>query len=269
MSASRRVQVPPVQLLALESFAIVEYTSLAFAAPLLMAAPAGNGHPVLVLPAFTATDTSTRPLRSVLRWRGHEVHGWGLGRNMGPHPTVVDGMRRRLDALHRRYRTTVSIVGWSLGGVYARELARDAPDLVRQVITLGSPFRLRTGDRTWSTWLYDVVAPRRDPYFAQRLSEEARPRLPVPSTAIYTQTDGVVDWRACIEDEGEHRGSVEVIGTHTGLGFNVAAIIAIADRLAQPEGEWAPWSPPHGLRYLYRCSAGRHDAPSADVMAPA
>jgi hypothetical protein len=91
----------------------------------------------------------------------------------------------------------------------------------------------------------------------------------VPTTAIYTQTDGVVDWRACIEDEGEHRESVEVIGTHTGLGFNVAAIIAIADRLAQPEGEWAPWSPPHGLRYLYRCSAGRHDAPSADAMAPA
>ena len=268
MTTRRRVQAPPVALLALESLALFEYSSLLYAGPRLRAVPVGNGHPVLVLPPFTASDRSTEPLRSVLRRRGHEVHGWDLGWNLGPHPRLVDAMRRRLDALHRQAGTTVSIVGWSLGGVYARELARDDPAAVRQVITLASPFRLRTGDRTSATWLYDIVGPRDDPYFGQVDPEEARSRLPVPATAIYTRTDGIVNWRACIEDEGEHRENVEVVGTHSGLGFNLAAVIAIGDRLAQPEGTWQPFRPAPHLGHLFGRTSTWHAAPSPDAPAP-
>jgi hypothetical protein len=245
------IEAPHPSLLALESLAVFEYVSLYFTAPYISLAPPGRGDPVLVLPAFTGSDTSTSPLRALLQWRGHATHGWGLGRNTGPHVRILDGMRRRLDAIHREYGTTVSVVGWSLGGVYARELARVDTGAVRQVITLSSPFRLRTGDRTSATWLYDMVGPQDDPYFDQAEREEGRPGLPVPMTAIYTRTDGIVDWRACIEADGSRCENIEVVGTHSGLGFNIAALVAIADRLALPAGTWEPFRPPPAMRHLY------------------
>ena len=163
-----------------------------------------------------------------------------------------DGIRRRIEEVHDRHGTKVSLVGWSLGGIYARELARDHADAVRQVITLGSPFRFRDGDRSSASGWYDLVAPRLDPFPGRATAEEARPPLTVPATAIYTRTDGIVRWHACIEAAGPRRESIEVRGTHSGLGFNLAAIVAITDRLAQPEGTWSPFRPPAALRYLYR-----------------
>jgi pimeloyl-ACP methyl ester carboxylesterase len=267
--ARKPVGPPRPTLQVLEQLSLLEYGTLCAAAPGLCLRRDADGGPVLVLPGFTASDDSTLALRTVLRRRGHAVHGWGLGRNVGPHPRTVDGMRRRLDALHRRYGTTVSVVGHSLGGVYARELARAEPEVVRQVITMGSPFRLRTGDRTSASWLYDLIRPKDDPFFDHAPPEEERPPLPMPVTAVYTRTDGVVRWSACIEGPGPRRQNVCVVGTHTGLAYNLGAVLTVLDRVAQPEGEWERFRPPVWAKALYRRAAVWRPDMAVPPVAPA
>jgi pimeloyl-ACP methyl ester carboxylesterase len=230
----------------------VEFAVLLVATPLLGFLPRGDGRdPVLVLPGFGGGDRSTAQLRRVLRSLGHDPHGWGLGPNLGPHPYVVAGVSRRIAELHERTGRRVNLVGWSLGGTYAREMARERPELVRQVITLASPFRYRTGDRTHASALYDAIGPIDNPFSGHNAPEHQRPDLPVPSTCIYTRTDGIVRWHLCIEAPGERRENIEVLGTHSGLGHNIAAVAAIADRLAQPDGQWSPFRPPPWFQHLY------------------
>jgi hypothetical protein len=205
-------------------------------------APRGDGHGVLVLPGLLATDLSTRPLRAFLRRLGYDARPWRLGRNLGPTDSVIDGLPRRLRELHATTGAPMSLVGVSLGGSYARELARSHPDLVRQVITLGSPFRLPiryTGrPLTHAEGIYRAFEPRHSRRLVDRPEEDDLPPLQVPATAIYTRTDGVVPWRACLEREGPSSESVEVWGSHSGLGHNPLALAVIADRLAQPPGSW-------------------------------
>lgn len=250
-SARTWTSSPPLSRLALEQLAVFEFGSLVAASPLLRLLPGGDGHPVLVLPGFGASDRSTAQLRSVLRTAGHAPRGWHLGTNVGPHPRIVSGLTHRLVDLHGRHESKVSLVGWSLGGVYARELARAYPDLVRQVITLASPFRFRPGDHTYASAWYDLIGPARNPFPGQTVAEHERPPVPVPTTSIYTRTDGVVRWHLCVESAGPERENVEVVGTHSGLGHNIAAVIAIADRLAQPAGQWRKFQPPAVVRHLY------------------
>jgi len=249
--ATRPIEPPPYHRLAMERFALLEYATFVTAQPLMRFLPPGDGHPVLVLPGLGASDLSTQRLRSALRRRGHAVHGWRLGGNLGPHPRTLDGMTRLLKELHERYRQTVSVVGWSLGGIYARELARQHPDVVRQVVTLASPFRFRPGDRGHASRFYDAIGPRLDPFPGRDVPEQERPDLAVPSTAIYTRTDGIVRWHACIESAGHRRENIEVLGTHSGMGYNIAVAIAVADRLAQPEGRWTPFRARAAVRHLY------------------
>jgi len=200
---------------------------------------------VLVLPGFTANDMSTRPLRWFLRGQGWWAHGWQLGRNMGPSTHVIDGMNARVTDLYYRHGRKVSLVGWSLGGVYARQLAREHPEKIRQVITLGSPFRMQEGDRSAAD---PIVEPIRETFDARvddlLLCEDEKPALRVPSTAIYTRTDGVVRWHTCIDVESEYHENVEVMGSHSGLGHNPMVLYVVADRLAQPEGTWTKFQRP-------------------------
>lgn len=238
----RPIRPPARSLLLLEGRALLELAALVPAYPLLRRAPRGDGHPVLVLPGFMGSDLSTRALRGFLRDRGYGVHGWRLGRNTGPSPTVAAGMAQRLEALAERYGRRVSLIGWSLGGVYARELARRFPDRVRQVITLASPFR----DVDASNVPRFLVSRRR------QLPDEAGFRallaspIPVPSTAIYSRTDGVVAWRSCREQGGPTSESLEVEASHLGMGYHPVVLLTIADRLAQPEDGWRPFVPPSG-----------------------
>ena len=222
--------------------AMGELGAMGASLPLLRRAPRGDGHPVLVLPGFTASDNSTRPLRWFLRDRGYHVHGWRLGINIGPSDRIIDGLANRIVSLAEHHGAKISLVGWSLGGIYAREIARAGPDGIRQVITLGSPFRLTDREHANSGPLYDALSTwhstRAD---AIRPPEDERPPFPVPATAIFTRTDGVAPWRSCIDEVGDRRENIEVRGSHSGLGFNPAALAVIADRLAQPEGEWAPF----------------------------
>ena len=235
----------------MESRAVFELGAVAAASPLLRALGRGDEHPVLVLPGFLAGDSSTAPLRSVLQSQGYWVHGWRLGRNLGPTAHVVDGLIERLHALHERHDRPVSIIGWSLGGIYARRLARRSPDLVRQVITLGSPFRINPEDRSAVSGIYERMRP---PHVvgvdALLPGHEAGP-LEVPTTAIYTRTDGVVRWWQCIESIGPFRENIEVRGSHSGLGFNPAVIYAISDRLRRPADDWRPFRPPPGTGHWY------------------
>ena len=251
-AALKPVDAPNRYLQMSESQAMFEMGAFLAASPLLRLVGRGDRHPVLVLPGFTGGDQSTAPLRWVLRSQGYWTHGWGLGQNMGPTGRVIRGMRQRLDVLAERHGRAVSLIGWSLGGIYARELARDNPDAVRQVITLGSPFRLEPGDQSAATPIADRVAHRwRAEELRMTESELSKPPVPVPSTAIYSRSDGVVRWHTCINEACENHENIEVRGTHSGLGWNPFAVYAISDRLAQPEGTWRPFKPPLALRYHY------------------
>jgi len=224
----------------LEGRAIHEFGAFLGALPLLSLAPRGDGHPVLVLPGLIATDNSTRPLRSFLRSKGYTVSGWGQGRNLGPRHGVREAMVDRLRELNDTHGRKISLVGWSLGGVYARQLAKMMPDRVRMVITLGSPFGGHP--RATNAWrVYEMVSGHRaseeDLRFGGSLSEPP----PVPTTAIFSRTDGICAWQVCMEKASATSESIEVESSHCGMGHHPAAVYAVADRLAQPEVQWTPF----------------------------
>ncbi|MFC4946300.1 lipase family alpha/beta hydrolase [Pseudonocardia sp. GCM10023141] len=209
-------------------------------APAALLAPRGDGHTVLLLPGFMADDSSTAALRMVLRALGYDARGWGLGRNLGPTAPVVEGLVALVERGYAESGRPVSLVGVSLGGVFAREMARRHPERVRQVITLASPFRLPprySGPHdTHASSLYRSLGPMHEP---QTVRTDAP--LTVPTTAVYTRTDGIVPWESCLDEEGPTSENVEVWGSHCGIGHNPFALRVITDRLAQPAGSWAPY----------------------------
>jgi len=253
MSERRPVPSPPAWLTVLEQRALFELGAFLAASPALRLIGRGDRHPVLVLPGFTAGDNSTVPLRWAIRGQGYWVHSWHLGRNLGPTQRVVDGLNDRVVELYERHERPISIVGWSLGGIYARWLARRHPTMVRQIITLGSPYQMQMGDNSRAAPLFQTLAPGfSDEFFASLVLPEAhRPPIGVPTTSIYSKQDGVVAWYTCIDQPGPQRENIEVRGTHTGLGFNPAVLLAISDRLGVREGQWRPFRPPPGLGSWY------------------
>ena len=248
---SDRIAAPPPWLAALEVRAIGERVHMSGVLPLLRRLPTGDGHPVLVLPGFSASDRSTVPLRDLLRRLGYRTYGWGLGANVGPTRRVIDGLVHRLDRAYERRREPVSIIGWSLGGIYARELARARPDVVRQVITLGSPIQMIEADSSSAQPMWEAMSRYHSPEFRRDMREVHRPALTLPNTSIYSRTDGVVSWQACLVKRTATSENVRVYGSHCGLGYNAAAITVIADRLAQPAGTWHHFSPPWFLRSMF------------------
>jgi pimeloyl-ACP methyl ester carboxylesterase len=222
---------------------LLQLNTVPFALPWLMRAPKGDGHGVLVLPGLLATDGSTRPLRAFLGRLGYDVRGWRLGRNLGPTAALIEAMRGAVMDLVADTGGPVSLVGWSLGGIYARELARERPALVRRVITLGSPFRLanpgvaRDGR---SSALGKPSVP----------GEEALP-LAVPSSALFSRLDGIVSWPTCTDEPSDLHENIEVRCAHLGFGVDPPTLWAVADRLAQAPGAHAPFRPAGRLRWLY------------------
>lgn len=226
--------------------AVAEFGLLVGLGPLLAALPRGDGHPVLVLPGLQTGDRSTRTLRWALGLLGYRAHGWRLGSNIGPTARVVHGLRDRLTTLHAEHGRPVSLIGWSLGGIYARRLARVDPPAVRQVITLGSPYRMARFDQSRAHRLFEHYAPRHVERWELPL-EAGLGALPVPTTSIYSRLDGIVAWQTCREPPGPQAENVEVFASHFGFGHHPAVLWAVADRLAQPEGRWAPFRPPRLL----------------------
>lgn len=246
-------EIPSTPLYISEPFrGIADAALLPLATPLLRRAPRGDGHGVLVLPGLLATDGSTAALRRFLRGRGYYVRGWRLGRNLGPSEAIVEGLPQAARDLAERTAGPVSIIGWSLGGIYARHLGLKHPDMVRQVITLGSPFGVAHGHRTRADSTFErfrIIHAR--PQIAPDRSRLAD-ALTVPSTSLFSKMDGVVPWRACLGEETEMHQNVEVRCSHLGFGFDPATIWCVADRLAQPADDWQRFAPPARLRRLYK-----------------
>jgi pimeloyl-ACP methyl ester carboxylesterase len=262
---NEELSAPPLQLYVSDpGRAAVEFGLLLGALPLSKALPTGDGHPVLVLPGLMAGDDSTWPLRRILRRLGYRAHGWRLGRNLGPTPAAVTGMRDRLDDLHSRYHEPVSLIGWSLGGIYARALARNFPWAVRQVITLGSPFRLSDDRQSHASRVFNRYTHLHTRRPRTPLDMERTP-LPVPATSIYSRYDGIVAWQACLDMASSRAENIAVVGSHFGYGHNPAVIFAVADRLAQPLNGWKPFQPPRALRRLFP----RPDTPPHPIAAAA
>jgi hypothetical protein len=237
---------PPIALTLLESRAIFELCLYAWMYPILNLCPKGDGHPVLVLPGFMASGRSTAPLRHLLKRVGYQGHRWKLGRNLGPSRVLLEDVMERVQELRHRYGSKVSLVGWSLGGVYARELAWMSPDDVRQVITLGTPFR--HFHSTAATHLYATVNGHLDDHIDPDVVARAEQPPPVPCTSIYTRTDGIVPWQCSLDLDSPNTENIRIHSSHSGLGHNPAALWAIMDRLVQPEDEWQPFDHhQHGL----------------------
>jgi pimeloyl-ACP methyl ester carboxylesterase len=247
-SQASTVDPPSKALWAREVVAVAELGAYLAALPWYWLTPRGDGHPVMVLPGLIQTDLSTQPLRSFLASRGYKASRWGLGRNKGRANLVEASLLPRLQALHAEQGRKVSIIGWSMGGLYARELARRAPELVRQVITLGSPFAgPAKASNAWR--VYEMLSGEKagDPEIGGRFEGP----LQVPTSSIYSRNDGIVAWQACLNPPGAQAENIEVGSTHFGLGHHPAVLHAVADRLAQPEGRWRPFAPQGMARHLF------------------
>lgn len=238
--AAHALRPPSRTLMFLEGRALPELGAFLGALPLLGLAPHGDGHPVLVLPGLVASDVSTRPLRAFLKSRGYAVSGWRQGRNLGLRPGVQHAMVDLVHELNDTHGRKISLVGWSLGGLYARQLAKVMPERVRQVITLGSPFA--SNPKATNAWrVYEMASGRSAEEEDHRFGGALAGAPPVPTTAIFSRTDGICAWQGCREQSSPLAESIEVESSHCGMGHHPAAVYAVAERLAQKEGEWKPF----------------------------
>jgi hypothetical protein len=230
---------------------LAELWALPLSAPWLAAAPRGDGHGVLVLPGLLATDRSTTVLRRFIALLGYQVRGWNLGRNVGPTDVVLDELPRALDALAAASGGPVSVIGWSLGGIYARELAREHGGQVRQVITLGAPFALADPGTSRAEGAYQRRAYRHATGARLPTREQVARPIGVPSTAVYSRRDGIVPWSSCVEPETGRHQNVQVRCAHLGFGVDPATLWLIADRLAAPPAGRRPFRAPRLLGSMY------------------
>ncbi len=246
-----RLRPPNLGLFLAEGRGVFELNATLLMAPALLTAPRGDGHPVLVLPGLLASDVSTLILRRYLDLLGFSTHPWGLGRNTGGVYSMRDKLGKLLASVYSATGRKVSLVGWSLGGVYARDLALRMPEMVRYVVTLGSPF---SGDITATNAkrVYEMVSGETIEDADLKDIQSIAGDLPVPTSSLYTRTDGIVNWRTCLVRESDKAENIEItLASHIGIGVNAAALWAVADRLAQPEGDFHPFdrSGPFTLAY--------------------
>lgn len=252
VTQAKRLKAPNLFLAMTEpSRALFEASTLPWGMAALSRVPKGDGHPVLVIPGFTASDLSTVPLRRFLEQKNYTVHPWRMGRNLGMIHEFIPKLEQRVVDLAEEYGEKVTIIGQSLGGIYAREVARACGDVVRQVITLGSPFG-GAAEGCNVVWVYDAVTGEKIRLRPADFFETIASPPPVPSTAIFSKTDGIASWKTCIEMPSDWTDNIEILGSHCGMGFNPVVLFAIADRLAQAEDEWSPFDRGGWRRAFFR-----------------
>ena len=204
----------------------------------------GDGHPVLIFPGLGADGRSVGPLRKVCESLGYSAFDWGRGYNTGPQGDVDAWLGDLADhsrGLLKDFDQTATLIGWSLGGLYARELAKLMQGRVRQVITIGTPFNA-DADHTNVGWLYRLLTST-TPAFDEDLSQRLRVAPPVPTTSIYSRSDGVVAWQSCRHPvRRADVQDIEIQGSHIGMGWNPSVLRVVADRLAQRPGDWKPFN---------------------------
>jgi alpha-beta hydrolase superfamily lysophospholipase len=232
-------RAPSLSLLAAEPLrALFDYTASRVGPK---AEATGDGHPVVVYPGLGAGALTTSYLRQYLRDSGFSVHDWEGGVNTGPEGDFDDWLGQledRLQRLHGMHGRKLSLIGWSLGGIYAREIAKRSPQSVRQVVTLATPFAaLAQGNHAGTVFkLINRDKARLPPELEARIRECP----PVPTTSIYSRSDGIVSWRGCIEKKTERSESIEVHASHLGMVSHPQVLRTIANRLSQQEGDWRP-----------------------------
>jgi pimeloyl-ACP methyl ester carboxylesterase len=248
-AAHQAFRAPNAWQMMLEGRAPLEFAAMLAATPWLRKLPRGDGHHVLVFPGLGANDFTTAPLRRVLDHLGYVTHPWGQGFNFGPRHGVLDECSAKVRALFGKHRRPISLIGWSLGGLYAREVAKESPEHARCVITLGTPF---TGHpRATNAWrFYEMLSGQN----AHDAAVNARLHEPpaVPTTSIYSRSDGIVAWRCSVNEPSPLAENIEIHASHLGMGLNPLALWAIADRLAQKPGEWKPFDASGARRWFFR-----------------
>ena len=237
------VRRPSWHLLGLEPVrAAFEYAAMRLAPP--VSDLAGDGHPVVVFPGLASDQRAIAPLTRFCRGLGYVTHDWGRGFNTGPYGDIDAWLDRLADEtaqLADAHGRRVSLIGWSLGGIYAREIAKRKPDHARQVITIGTPFA-GSVKQTNAAKLYELLNGQ-PPALDDHLQAVLKVAPEVPTTSIYSRSDGIVAWQACIQSGGHDKvENIEVDGSHCGLGWNTAVLAIIADRLRQAEGGWEAYN---------------------------
>jgi len=252
-------------------FELAAHLPMVVAPPRYGRSAPGLGRPVVIVPGFMQDDTSFSGLHWFLRRLGARTYRSGLGRNLGPTAGVLTALRETLETVAVSHGTRVTLIGTSLGGCFAREVARTHPSLVRQLILLAAPFRSdgRSRGPAMALWRAMSSAFDRDVVDLLLRDEDEKQPLAVPSTSIYSRTDGVVRWTDCLEAEDASHENIQVVSSHIGLAWHPAAQFAVGDRVCQPIDVWSPFRPPRHLRMLYpRFRRDGDEEPHADRASP-
>ncbi|MGV1008504.1 MAG: esterase/lipase family protein [Dermatophilaceae bacterium] len=200
---------------------MVEMGWLYASAPLILPLHTADGHPVLVVTGMCGSNLATLPMRMALRVVGHQVYTPPALTMQRSPKKIVQVLVEQVDKLYAKHHDKVSLVGWSVGGAFTRMAAFQTPNHLRQVINLGAPLD--------------------GPWYPRDRTYAAGP-LPVPSTVVYSRTDGFMEWRRVVQESGPQAENIEVISSHFGMMNNPMTLHLLADRLAQPKGVWAPYA---------------------------
>jgi len=206
------------------------------------ALPRGDGHAVVIFPGLASDHVALAPLKTLCNDLGYAAFDWGRGLNAGPQGDIdnwLDALADDVSVMTRSHGKPISLLGWSLGGIYAREVAKRLPNRARQVITIGTPFA-GSPEHTHARWVYRLVNGNKPP-FSEALARRLGTPPGVPTTSIFSRSDGIVAWQACVQAGSERQcENIEVKGSHCGLGWNKQVFQVVADRLCQPHGQWKP-----------------------------
>lgn len=240
---------PPHWLLATSdgARAMYEAASLVYTPSWLATLPKGDGHPVMIIPGFAGDDTYNKPLIMFLKRLGYHAVGWKQGRNLGHSTLEPHNLGLRISKLFHHEKRKITLIGHSLGGVFAREAAKHHPERVRQVISLGSPIGEQRREASALNTVYESLNRRPGQTDESRWHQPP----PVPTTAVYSRQDGVLDWRVCLQCNGhEKTENIEICGSHNGMTLNPMAWAVIANRLHNPLDNWQPFRENGLLRWM-------------------
>jgi len=233
-----KIKLPTFGRLIREPLGISELVNIIPARDMLDGLPPGDGQPVMVIPGLTTNDISTQIIRTWLKTKGFNAYGWGLGINIRYTMDLERKLAERVDQLCQRHGQKVAVIGWSLGGITMRLLARHIPDNISQLISLGAPFSGIKG-RTYVGWWYELLAGESIKDFREDWTSEIAQQPTMPSTSIYSKTDGMVSWEYCIDWEtGPQTQNIEVQCNHLGFGMNPVVWMIVHDRLRQDPDNW-------------------------------
>lgn len=226
------VKAPSWRLLLLETRMFPELARAWLSPGALRDLPRGAGQAVMVVPGFGASDFHTRLLRRGLKQLGYDVHGWGLGLNTGMNSQVRKALAARVTELQAQSGRKVSLVGWSLGGVFVRELARQLPEKIAQIFTLGSPINITPAANNMLPLFKLMNRGKPVKLDMEGFLRRAEPP-PVRCTALHSKSDGIVAWQTACEPEAANTENVEVSGSHFGMVCNAQVVREIALRLSE------------------------------------